>query len=332
MKRRGVQPRQSGYQSKYIYSVLLVVIVALLGFVLLNNLIGWEAITGALTSGTTTASVVINNVPVTYWILAPTAQSITESGTTAVKFSFNVSDADGSDTINNASARLSVNYTSGVTGRSTTRTNTSCFANQTVANTTKFECIILMWYFDDAADWTINASANDTSGILAFNMSANFTLQSTTAMVMSPTALTWPSLELGTSNQTSNADPVTVNNTGNKVVNTSGITVTGYSLQGLTTTTQFILAQNFSVWHTNGSSSCTEVSCLECNGTQLLNATAEALPYANVSIGNNSQNYQNATSGQVNLFFCLRTVATEISRQTYNTAGINTASWTVTVS
>ena len=267
------------------------------------------------------------SAPVVSWVAPVSTQSITEGSVTNVKFTFNVTDANGAGDINNNSARLYLNFSS-----EAVRFNDTCQANQSVGNTVLFDCIVPIWYFDGAGDWTINASANDSTGALAINVSANFTLASTIAMTMSPTALTWSTLELGAGNQTSNSDPLTINNTGNRDISTGGITVTGYNLQGVTTTTEFILAQNFSVWHNNGSNSCTGVSCLECNGTQLLNATAETLPYANITAGNNSQNYQNETSGQENLFICLRLVPTEISRQTYNTAGINTAFWTVTVS
>ena len=125
---------------------------------------------------------------------------------------------------------------------------------------------------------------------------------------------------------------MTLNNTGNKDIATTGITVTGYNLRGLTTTSEFINDKNFSVSNVNGSSSCSGVACLECNGTIMSNATAESLPNAILSAGNYSLNYQNDTSGQENLFFCLMTVPSEISRQTYDTSASNqTASWTITV-
>ena len=149
---------------------------------------------------------------------------------------------------------------------------------------------------------------------------------------MSPADLNWPTLGLGTSNITSNTDPLTINNTGNKDIFAGGITFTGFDLEGTTTTNTYLRVQNFSVWHMNGSNSCSGVSCLECNGTQLFNGTAEALPYANITAGNNSINYQNESSGQENLFLCLRTVPLELDIQTYKTAGNHTASWTITVS
>ena len=49
--------------------------------------------------------------------------------------------------------------------------------------------------------------------------------------------------------------------------------------------------------------------------------------------GQYSFNYYNGTSGQEELFFCLRTVPIEISRQTYDTPNVQRSSpWTVTVS
>ena len=317
------RPKYSSESGRYFY-FLLILSLLLLGGIFITQEGG---ITGALLTSTSTLSVSINAAPVVTWVQPLPSQSITESSTTAIKFIFNVSDADGFGTIDNGSARVYINFST-----EDVRSNSTCLANVSFANTTTFHCIVLVWYFDGAGDWTINASANDTNGVIANNVSSNFTLASTTAMVMSPSALTWPSIELGSTNKTSNADPLTVNNTGNKDIAAGGITVTGSDLQGVSTTTDFIRAKNLTVWHLNGSSSCSGVSCLECNGTIMVNATAEPLAYANISAANNSLNYQNQSSGQENLFFCITTVAAEISRQTYNTAGTQTAAWTVTVS
>jgi len=323
--KKGVEMNKSKYDQysvKYLYFLLIFCLLLIGSFIVHGN-----GITGALTTSTSTLSVTINAAPVVRWVQNFSAQTITESTTTTIRFEFNVSDADGLQDINNNSARLVINFSN-----EATRRNDTCQANISFNNVTNFNCIVLVYYFDGAGNWTINASINDTAGTFANNVSNVFELLSTTAMVMSPSALTWPSLELGSTNRTSNADPLTVNNTGNKDIATGGITVTGYDLQGVGTTTDYIRAKNLSIWHMNGSSSCSGTSCFECNGTIMFNATAEPLPYANITAGNNSGNYQNESSGQENLFFCITTVASEISRQTYNTAGANTASWTVTVS
>ena len=154
---------------------------------------------------------------------------------------------------------------------------------------------------------------------------------------MSPNALTWPTLELGSTNQTSNNDPFLINNTGNKDISIGGFSITGYDLYGLTNIDEYIRAQNFSVHAINGTIGCSGIGCLECNGTQLLNSTSgtanpQTLSLANMTAGNNSFNYYNGTSGQEELFFCLRIVPPEISRQSYDTSGSRSASWIIEVS
>ena len=151
---------------------------------------------------------------------------------------------------------------------------------------------------------------------------------------MYPTALTWATLELGRTNQTSNNDPLIINNTGNKNIAVGDITVAGYNLQGTSITTDFINAENFSISAVNFTVSG---GPMECNGTQMFNgssgtAAPQAIFAANITRGNNSINTNNQASGQEELFVCLRTVPFGITRQTYNTAGLSSKIWTVAVS
>ena len=149
--------------------------------------------------------------------------------------------------------------------------------------------------------------------------------------------LTWPTLELGTTNQTSNNDPFLINNTGNKDIAIGGFKVTGYDLWGLTNDNEYIRAQNFSVHAINGTVGCSGIGCLECNGTQLMNSTSgtanpQTLSLANMTAGNNSFNYYNGTSGQEELFVCLRFVPLGITRQSYDTSGQHSGVWSIAVS
>lgn len=293
-----------------------------------ENLSG-SGFTGALSSSTTTLSVTINSAPVIYSVSTPSSQSITESSTKQINnILFNVTDADGFGTINNNSAQVRINL-----GGEDDRFNSSCAVGAQFSSTgISFNCSVAIWYFDGAGNWTVNVSINDTSGVYAENRSKSVEIFSTTAMVMSPNALTYPTVEIGNTNTTPNNDPVTINNTGNRNINAGGVTGTGYDLQGLTTTTDFIQAANFSIAAVNGTSTCTGVSCLECNGTMMANNTAQVLTVANISAGNNSLNTLNGSSGQEQLFFCLRVVPTGISRQVYDTSGAYTSPWTIAVS
>jgi len=329
------------FRRYFLFVLVLFVIVSvfLIADLSQNNL------TGALTSSTTTASITINAAPVVSNISIignSSPLSITESGRREVRLAFIAVDADGFGQLDNNSAALQINitkYLADGTTLSTVRSNYSCIANNTINDNAaiNYSCVVHLWYFDAGGTWTINASIKDTNGVHSENRTTQFLLATTTAMIMSPTALTWPSLELSGVNQTSNNDPITINNTGNKDIAAGGITVTGYDLQGLTTLTERIFAQNFSVHAINGTSGCTGINCLECNGTQLLNDTTgstnpQTLAMANMTAGNNSINFANETSGQENIFFCLRVVPPELSRQSYDTSGTHTSPWTITVS
>ena len=235
----------------------------------------------------------------------------------------------------NSTAQLRVN----ITGE-TDRVNSSCQPlNMTGPFTVNYSCSVYMWYFDGAGNWTVNASIKDRNGNYTYNTSISFELQSTVAMKMYPTSLTWPTFEFGATNTTSNNDPLVINNTGNKDIAAGSITVTGYSLQGVTTTTEFINARNFTISVLNGTSGCTGASCFECNGTSMLNQSAIPIQTANITAGNNSiynltDTYGTSGSGQETLFMCIPQfpLTTDISRQTFATNGTHTAVWTVAVS
>lgn len=295
-----------------------------------------NSLTGAATSSSISTSITINSPPVISLVTVrnTTANTVAESGLQQINISFVANDTDGLGNLDNNSAAIIINKTG-----ETPRINYSCVANATTPIGINYSCIVSVWYFDHGGDWTINVSIKDTSGAYGENRSTQLFLGTLTAMVMSPAALTWPTLEIGATNKTSNNDPITINNTGNKDIGLGGITITGRDLIGQTTPSDVIRAQNFSVHAINGtSSSCSGASCLQCNGTQLLNNTAQPLAIANITAGNNSINshtgMNSTSSGQEDIFFCLRTVPSEIIRQVYNTTGnVNaTAAWTIAVS
>lgn len=174
-----------------------------------------------------------------------------------------------------------------------------------------------MWYFDKNGAWTINATIQDINSAYGENSTTTFTYNSLTAMVMAPTSLTWPAIGVAATNTGSNNDPITVNNSGNAP--SLSINVTALNLRGETTTTQFIYAANFTVDNiTEG-----------CSGTAMANATSTNVTNANLGRGNNSLNYNNQTSGQEQIFFCLKGVLPSLSSQSYSSAAYGP--WTVAV-
>lgn len=335
----------------YRYVAFLVAVLAILVvFIALPHTQGsingsafWNSLTGAATSETTTLSVVINSAPKIVFVSPVHRQTITEGSTTnIINITFNVTDGDGFGDINNKSGQIRINLTTSINSSTAVdRFNTSCVNITPFTyggdSGMSFNCSITIWYFDGPGNWTINVSANDTAGVYVENRTgSSMEVLATTAMAMNPNALTWATLELGRTNQTSNNDPVIINNTGNKNINVGGVTVTAYNLQGATTTTDFINAGNFSLYPVNGTGGG---GPLECNGTMMINGTnstttsiSTAISVANITRGNNSNNDETGASGQEQLYFCLRLIPTEVSRQTYNTGGGHTAAWTVAVS
>jgi len=271
----------------------------------------WNKITGWATSGTTTVSISLgNNDPVVDSVFTIPAQSVTESGTTSVEFWFTATDIDGVGNLDDNSAQARFQKTG-----EETRQNLSCvWVSDIDTDTANYTCTIDIWYWDAAGvDWTINATIEDINNAVGENSSTTFTLQETTAMVMSPTALTWPSIGLTDTNVLSNNDPITVNNTANKNIADGHLNVTAIDLQGETTATDFIYAHNFT-GNINDA----------CEGTVMANSTAIAVSGATITAGNNS-----AGQGQEELYFCLEEVPSGISSQTYSTTGLG--SWTIAI-
>jgi len=249
-----------------------------------------------------------NTAPVVNYVSLITPQSISAGTVAYISFTFNATDADGAVNLDNSKAKASFNLTG-----ETTRTNTSCSYLAESGNTRQYNCTIGIWYWDGAGDWTINASIEDINDAHAENSSTTFTLQETTAMVMSPTSLGWPSVNLTNTNVLSNTDPIIINNTANKNITNGNVNVTAISLKGAEITSEFIYAENFSVNTADA-----------CGGTDMVNNTATGISGATIDKGNNS-----AGDGQEELYFCLKGMLQTISAQTYSaTAG---DAWTIAV-
>jgi len=227
-----------------------------------------------------------------------------EGGVNSTTFNFTVTDTDGGSTINISSAEARFNRTG-----ETTRLNTTCInTTGAIGNDLNFTCTIGMYYFDQAGAWTINVTIKDNSDASGENSSTSFQYNSLSAMVISPVSLNWLSFGVTATNQSSDNDPIIVNNTGN--AEGLNINVTGLNLQGETNATQFIFAANLSVENVDPS----------CGGTSMLNATSLNVTSTILQRGNNSLNNNNATSGQEELFFCVTAVNSDLTTQSYSSA------------
>lgn len=255
-------------------------------------------------------------------------QSIVEAGLFGVIFNFTANDIDGTSDINSSTATAVFNttVTDGVR-----RQNTSCAA-ATNWNTTArdYICNVTMYWFDVPGTWNVYVRIADNSGSITQNGSTSFTLSSTTAFVMAPATLNWSAVRLGQTNQTSNSDPLTLNNTGNGNITLARVNVTAFSLRGETNATEFINANNFTVDTETGAGNPECSVNTSTTGNIMTNNTGTNITGAGLPIGNYT--WSNGT-GQEQLYFCLVNVVagngtgSGLSAQAYSSS----SAWTVRI-
>ncbi|MEM2018117.1 MAG: hypothetical protein QW585_02805 [Candidatus Pacearchaeota archaeon] len=244
-----------------------------------------------------------NTAPIVDDISPIPDQSVTEASVTYVTFYVNVSDAQGYETIDTVNATF---YKEG----EDLRYNSSCvFVNAINATKANYSCTIGIWYWDGAGIWQVSATANDTSGLISEPYNESFLLLESTCFVMSPSALTWPSVAPGSKNQTSNNDPSLLNNTCNDDIEEGNIQIKALNLHGETNPAYYIPAENFTIDIDTGGS-----PPAECDGTLLQNNTFVSIAGASLPAGNNS-----AGQGQEQLYYCLVETPSSLISQTYST-------------
>ena len=271
----------------------------------------WNKITGQATSGSTSLNITIgNSAPTIPFVQAISAQNPTEDTTKSITFNFTVTDTDGSANIDTNSGKAYFQK-----GGETTRSDLSCTSNTPVGSSINFTCTIDMWYFDGTGAWTINVTASDINDAGAENSSTTFTYNLLTAMKMSPTSLSWPSIGLQSTDVGADDDPIVINNSGNGA--SLGVNVTAYNLQGEQTPSEYIYANNFTI----------DVASEGCSGDTMANASAVVISSATLPNGNHSVN--DGSTGQEQIYFCLQGVPPTISSQSYSSAAYG--AWSVGV-
>jgi len=255
--------------------------------------------------------------PVIDYVQPIPATNPTEAGIKNITFNFTATDLSGVSDLNSSTAKAYFQKTG-----ETTRSNTSCVQVSTSGNSANYSCMVGMWYFDDAGAWTVNVTISDNEENSAENSSTSFTYNPLTAMVISPGSLTWPELNLKDTYKNSTNNPLTINNTGNS--EDLSVNITSYDLQGETTTSEYIYANNFTIYQ--------QSFCYSGGpaGTSASNATSINISTAILQRGNNSLNFQNSTSGQETLFFCLVGVPDTITSQSYSSSAFGP--WEIIVS
>ncbi len=312
--------------NKRIFSsfILIMFILLMISFVSAGFFDLAKGITGRASSQDTNVSIIVTGInPVSIIVVNSTLAGSTvdpsENSMKNIAFNVYVGDRDGVSDINDTS--VYVNFTrSGVTSRINSSCNLVGDINTTTAN---FTCTIGMWYFDAPGVWNISVYANDLGNTtLVQNNSFTFSYGQLQAIVISPISLTWTSVSLGAQNQTPTNQPTLINNTGNYNVTSGNIQVKAINLHGQTITTDYISAGNFTASNNTGGS-----PPAECSGTALVNATDTGITNSVLGFGNHSEN--NNVTGQTRLFYCLNTVPTTVSSQTYSTS--TAGAWVVKI-
>lgn len=283
---------------------------------------------------TNVSATIGNNVPVINAVDGPggnsiTAQSVTEDSITNLLISFTITDTNGVTDINPATINLTL-YNSTYNGNSGSvdyySYNTSCVNPNNISSTEmNVSCAVEIHYWYISGEWNLTAGAADNSGASTEN-STNFTIQETTAIVISPVSIGFPGLTLGEENTTSNTDPIVINNTANDYIDQNNTLVTGLDLVGEEDDTLAITTGNFSVSVMNGGSPALECSFIDINTTRLINNTASNINESSLPAGNRSI----ANTAIQELYVCLTIVPNGLSAQTYSTAN-SSAGWTVSV-
>ncbi len=253
-----------------------------------------------------------------------------EGISTSRQYNFTAYHGSGVQFLNESTATMNLTFVNAVGEVPRVASTCAKFSNGTYNIT--FTCNLTIWWFDGAGNWNLTATIIDNNSNFITNSSTTVYVGSTTGFVLSPNNLTWASLGAGATNQSSSNDPLVLNNTGNQPVGnasgTSNISVNATNLRGETNNLYSLYANNFSVGPITGS--CPGPACDECGGgfagnfslSRYANMSNMTLPKGNYSV-------QDGSTGQEQMFFCLRIVGADLISQAYST--VNMSPWTVKI-
>lgn len=262
------------------------------------------------------------------------AQTINLDSWKSISVLFNVSDVDGTTGLKSFGNLTGAGDDDGLT-KSVSNYNITCtYTGQSNATSKQFNCSAKIWYFYRPGRWNISINASDGANWIHYENMTEIVLAQTKAMVISPTSLSWTSLNLGADNQTASNDPININNTGNYNVTYGKINVTAYDLHGEVAgyADEDIPAANFTV---SGAAGGTSPNFLECQGTAMANVTSTNIAISMLPVGNHSVGFKygtpgNGKTGFENISFCLIDVPNSnmiTAGQAYSTA--ETADWII---
>jgi len=279
-------------------------------------------ITGRATSQPVSLNISVSgSSPIIPSVGSVAAVTLLENTTTTFTINFTAYDADGFSNLKTvAVANVSKSG-------STTRYNSTCSQISTFAsNYSNYSCTLTMWYFDDYGTWNIGLAVNDTSNAQGFNTTTTFTINQLTAFISGPGSLTFSGISPGAVNSTASNDPLLLNNTGNDPISAGSIEINATNLVGETDNTKALYAANFSVGIVTGSNA----ECgLNTNQSNFLNRSVY-VQTINASLPNGNFSVNDGSTGQEQLYVCLRLAGSELSTQSYSTS--NQGAWTIRIS
>jgi len=138
------------------------------------------------------------------------AQTPTENGITYVPATVRVTDSDGGYDVES----VSIVFTK---SGEATRSDSSCDFVSAGGDTAVFLCNVSMWYYDlNADDWSALATATDKgNGSYINSTPVEFIYGLLKAMTISPSSISWGTLDAGDTDQSAIDDPTVITNTGN---------------------------------------------------------------------------------------------------------------------
>ena len=308
-------------QEKRVVMILFCVLISI--FLLSSvsaSLIDWirETLTGKATTATLNLNITVGVPQIIHVWNYSSTNFITEyPGSSSLIINFTIYNPSGFGNLNDSTARINLTRTG-----EDTRQNNSCIRTESWGTDyANYSCNITMFWYDGNGTWNIGAYIEDNNSNGVSNISEIQKVGPNPALTSSPAILTWSGLASGSKNQTSNNDPVTMNNTGNVVM--GNITINSTDLRGETNPELGLWADNFTVSYANGGT-----PPAECSGTAMSDTVEETftkVATANLTKGNFTIN--NGNTGQEQLYFCLREIGAELTTQAYSTK--NESAWVV---
>ncbi len=247
------------------------------------------------------------NVNVSYLIIDISDlgfQNIQPGKAEYVNFSVLVSNYIGQNLI-----RLNASFSRG----NIARTNVSCARVADVSSTiANYSCSVDIWYFDPSGEWNVSADVRDSVGRVAYRNEI-FNLMSE-AFISHQGILSYGSLLPGDTNIIRD---FLLNNIGNDAF--SQIKIKGRNLLQQPFGPNIIPSVNFAV---------SDISASSCSGIILDHGVEKTVTGLTLQVGNNSINTRDSSSGQEELFICLKQVPIGIPSAEYKAGQANT--WEIT--